>query len=101
MVNKKLKGFSEMFVIVRTYSAGVHCGEMINHQGREVLLANARRIWRWRGANSLHELSKRGCDFEYSRISEPVAEIRLMEAIEIITCEDAARENLSQSRWGN
>ncbi|MBX9623820.1 MAG: hypothetical protein K2X82_08390 [Gemmataceae bacterium] len=34
------------FVIVRTYSAGVHCGTLIEQAGTAARLANARRIVR-------------------------------------------------------
>jgi hypothetical protein len=87
------------FVIVRTFSAGVHCGLLIFQQGKEVHLRDARRIWRWRGANTLNEVSIKGVSDDYSRISEPVERIELTEAIEIIPCTDIARENLSRSRW--
>lgn len=87
------------FVIVRTYSAGVHCGELLSRSGKEATLGNVRRIWRWRGANSLNELSLRGANMEWTRISEPVEENTLTEVIEVIPCTDEARENLTQSRW--
>ena len=35
------------FVIVRTYSAGVHAGTLASQAGKEVTLTNARRIWLW------------------------------------------------------
>lgn len=89
------------FVIVRTYSAGVHCGFLSFQNGKEVHLVNARRIWRWRGANTLHEISLRGVDETYSRISEPVDRIELLEAIEIIPCTNEAQENLIRSRWND
>ena len=47
-------------VLVRTYSAGVHVGTLVSREGRDVVLADARRIWSWRGANTLHEISLRG-----------------------------------------
>jgi hypothetical protein len=87
------------FVLVRTYSAGVHCGTLEHRDGRECRLSSARRIWRWRGANSLHELSLRGADMDWTRISEPVESIDLTEAIEIIPCTPEAEKNLSNSRW--
>lgn len=62
-------------------------------------LADARRVWRWRGANSLHELSLRGAAKEYTRISEPVEQILLLDAIEVIPCTAEAEKNLRQSRW--
>lgn len=35
-------------VVVRTYSAGVHVGTLSEREGKEVMLVDARRIWRWR-----------------------------------------------------
>jgi hypothetical protein len=87
------------FVVVRTYSAGVHVGTLVKHAGREVVLANARRVWRWRGANSLNELALKGAAEDYTRISEPVAEITLTEATEVIPATKEAAANLSRSRW--
>lgn len=87
------------FVVVRTRSAGVHVGYVDTIEGQRVRLLDARRVWRWRGANTLHELSKTGCDDTYSRISEPVQVIDLLDALEVIPCESAAAANLSRSRW--
>lgn len=87
------------FCIVRTYSAGVHCGTLIESAGTAVRLTDARRIWRWQGAFTLHEMSIHGCA-EESRISEPVPEILLTQAIEIIPCSLTAAANLSRSRNG-
>lgn len=88
------------FVLVRTYSAGVHCGILRECNGTAVLLSDARRIWRWRGANTCSEISLRGVDHDYTRISEPVHRILLTQAIEVILCTETARANLVQSRWG-
>jgi hypothetical protein len=86
------------FVLVRTYSAGVHVGTLKSHAGTQVELTDARRIWRWYGANTLNEISQKGVG-DSSKISEAVPTIALTEAIELIPCSDVARENLSQSRW--
>ena len=86
------------FVLVRTRSAGVHCGTLLE-LGSVVQLEDARRIWRWRGANTLNELSISGCDNEWSRISEPVRVQTLLDAIEVIACEEPSIESLSRSRW--
>ena len=85
-------------VLVRTYSAGVHVGTLVSREGRDVVLADARRIWSWRGANTLHEISLRGVGAG-SRISEAVGRIELTEAIEVIDCAAAAVESLSRSVW--
>ncbi len=87
------------FVLVRTYTAGVHCGVLVESNGTAVLLEAARRIWRWRGANSLHEMSLNGCAMEHTRISEPVDRILLTQATEILICTPKAKANLIRSRW--
>lgn len=92
------------FVVIRTRSAGVHCGVLRQcHAGHCTVaeLSVARRIWRWRGANSLHEVSLRGVSQDWSRISEPVEAIFLTEVVEVIPCTPEAEANLSQSRWAN
>lgn len=89
------------FVLVRTYSAGVHCGTLADCSGTVVVLTDARRVWRWKGANSLNELSIHGCDEEYSRISESVPKIMLTQGIEVIPCSPKAQKNLSRSRWAS
>jgi hypothetical protein len=90
----------KQFVIVRTRDAGVHCGTLENiSDGGSVTLSDARRIWRWRGANTLNELSQQGAANDWTRISEPVPDILIIGACEVITCSAVARENLTQSRW--
>lgn len=84
--------------LIRTYSAGVHAGELVKHDGQAVTLKNAVRIWRWSGANTLHELALHGPDQDYSRISEAVPEITLTEAIELIPIADEARSAFAP-RW--
>lgn len=86
------------FVIVRTYSAGVHAGELKSREGKEVVLTDAQRIWYWKGANTLHEIALRGVG-PGSKISERVGEIALTEAIEIIAATDEARDNLRGAKW--
>ena len=71
-------------VLVRTYSAGVHIGTLVKREGREVELANARRLWSWKGAFSLNEVTTKGINRKDSRISVAVPTITLIEAIEII-----------------
>lgn len=87
-------------VLVRTRSAGVHFGKLYSKKGTNVVLTDSTRIWRWKGANTLNELSIIGAAEDYTRISHPVEVIELTEAIEIIPCKEKAIENLSRSRWG-
>lgn len=89
------------FCVVRTFSAGVHVGTLAECSGTAVLLTDARRLWRWRGANSLNEIASSGVTEDYTRISEPVDRILLTQAIEVIPCSPKAKQNLTRSRWGS
>ena len=83
------------YVIVRTYSAGVFAGNLIQRKGKEVQLENARRIWYWKGANSLSDLALNGVDCpDECKFSPPIS-VTLTEAIEIITVSEKAKKNIS------
>ena len=73
------------FVLIRTYSAGVHFGTLTHREGQEVHLKNARRLWSWNGALSLSEVATTGITIKDSKISVPVDEIILPQAVEIIS----------------
>jgi hypothetical protein len=82
-------------VIIRTYSAGVHYGELSEKDGNEVILKNAHRIWYWKTPNkgiSLSEVANAGLDKE-SKVCSPVESIWL-EAIEIIPCTKEAIKSI-------
>lgn len=70
-------------VIVRTYSAGVHIGEIESKDGIEITLKNARRLWSWSKAFTLSAVATKGVDRSNSRISVSVPKITL-QWIEII-----------------
>lgn len=83
-----------MYVIVRTYSAGCFAGELMARDGKEVQLANARRLWSWAGAASLSQLAAEGTS-QPLRCKFPAAvDVVLTEAIEVITVTDAARKSI-------
>ena len=86
----KHKIMNGKFVLIRTYSAGVHFGTMISREGQEVHLSNARRLWSWSGALSLSEIASKGIDLKNSKVSVPVDEIILTQAIEIIPISKAS-----------
>lgn len=83
------------YVIVRTYSAGVHAGNLVSHKDKLVVLKNARRLWYWDGAATLSQLAMEGtknpsnCKFPCE-----VNEITLTEAIEIIPCTKQAQKSI-------
>ena len=82
-------------VIIRTYSAGCWFGRLSSKEGREVILKNARRMWRWHAAEgiSLSGCAIHGIRQEKSKIVEQVDSVWL-EAIEIIPCTDTAADSI-------
>lgn len=88
-------------VLVRTYSAGVHFGTPGKLKGRELTLTNARRIWQWYGAKTLHEIATSGIDEARSRVSVPVASITLTEVIEVIPMTASAVASLERCKWAS
>jgi hypothetical protein len=92
---KKAIASKTRYVIVRTYTAGVFAGELISRKGKEVVLANARRLWYWAGAASLSQLAVSGtsrprdCKFPIE-----VSQVELTEAIEILDVTAAAEASI-------
>lgn len=83
--------------MVRTYSAGVFAGTLEERNGKEVRLSNARRIWFWAGAASLSQLAMSGTSVPSKcKFPEPVLEVLLTEAIEIIPITDMAKSTIDR-----
>lgn len=95
---KKQESAPSELTLVRTNNAGVHFGELVSAEKGIVVLKNAKRIWRWRGANTLNEAATHGVDEEYTRISEAVSSVTLLDAIEMMPITFAAALTL-ESRW--
>lgn len=77
--------------IIRTYSAGVWFGVVSEKAGNEVIVVNARRMWRWHAAESisLSAVAIHGIKEKQSKIAEAVGSVWL-EAVELIPCTDKA-----------
>lgn len=83
------------YVMIRTYSAGVHCGYLKERDGKEVTLLESVRIWKWSGAASLSQLSQEGTNDESGcKFAIPVVKTILTEAIEVITMTEKAKESI-------
>lgn len=84
------------YVIVRTYSAGVFAGTLKSREGREVVLTNARRLWYWKGAASLSQLSVDGVKYpDECKFPCEVPEVTLLEAIEILPVSEKAKASIA------
>lgn len=88
------------FVIIRTYSAGVHFGYLASHEGKCVTLHQSRRVHYWQGAASLSQMAIDGIgNPKNSRVAMEVPSITLTEAIEIIPAEQARINLENQPVW--
>ena len=82
-------------VIIRTYSAGVWFGRLKEKSGNEVILTEARRMWRWwaKESISLSGVALHGIKQEKSRIAGAVESVWL-QSIEIIPISGKAAESI-------
>ncbi len=85
------------WVVVRTYSAGVHYGRLYRRDGKECVLTHARRIWKWEGANSLHQVCLDGPTGGMISVVLPWA--LLTEVIEYLPLMEGARARLDALEW--
>lgn len=84
------------WVLIRTYSAGVHFGVLKRRDGKEVELTTARRIWYWDGAASLSQLAVDGVSKPSNcKFSVVTPSITLTEAIEVIPCTHKAVKSIN------
>lgn len=83
------------YVVIRTYSAGVHAGYLKKREGKEVTLVNSRRLYYWEGAFTLSTVATKGVSRpENCKFPGEVPEIILTEAIEIIPCTEFAKNSI-------
>ena len=79
------------YCIVRTYSAGVFAGNLVKQDGKCGTVKNVRRIWYWKGANSLSQLAAEGVkNPSECKFAMEIEEVRLTEIIEVIPCTKAS-----------
>lgn len=90
------------FVLIRARSAGVHFGTLrrfeIAGEIATAELTQARRLWHWKGARTLHEVSLHGVK-EGSKVSEAVARIAVLGVIEVLFPTPEARRTLEADTW--
>lgn len=94
-VNASLNSMIGKKCIFRSYSSGVHYGELVEKDGKEVIIKNARRLWYWKTTNkgiSLNEVALTGLAKD-SKVCAAVDAI-WFEAIEIIPCTKEAIKNI-------
>jgi len=83
----------------RTYSAGVHFGELVEMQDKKAIVKDSRRVYYWEGACSLSQLSNDGSkNISSCKIAQSLDEILLTEVIEVIPMRSKAIESLNSAK---
>lgn len=81
-------------VLVRTYSAGVHIGDLVAVDGMECHLKNALRLWKWEGGGlSLSAVANNG--IKGGRLNE-TKEVYLTNCIEFIPTTEKAEKTFEK-----
>lgn len=84
-------------VIIRGDRSGVEFGELVEQNGSEVTLKNARRLWYWNGAASLSQLATDGTKrHQDCKFTVTVSSITILDAVEIIPCTDKAIKSIEE-----
>ena len=82
-------------VIIRGDRSGVFFGTLESRTGREVKLSDCRRLWYWSGAASISQIAASGVNNpESCKFTVVVAEIEILDAIEVISCLEAAVKSI-------
>ncbi len=91
-------GFIGKKVIVRTYSAGVWFGTVAEKEGNEIILSNARRMWKWWAAQSisLSGVAQHGIKQSESKICPAVSSVWL-QPIEILSLTEICIETIESA----
>ena len=85
------------YCMVRTYSAGVFAGYVERRHGKEIVLRQARRIWKWAGEASLSQLATDGTnDPDGCKFPGAVDRVILPEVIEIIPMTGKAKKSIDE-----
>lgn len=86
--------FVGRYVLLRCYSAGVHCGWLVSQDGDQAVLREARRLWSWTAKDGIALSGVAIHGLKAGKVDTLVPEIALTGVIETIPCSDAARESI-------
>jgi hypothetical protein len=87
------------YVIVRSGQSGVWCGQLVSREGDIVTLNAARKIWRWRGANTTSDIARTGIEQSYSRVAPPVDGAIVLGVCEVLPATADAVASVAKCGW--
>lgn len=71
-------------VLVRDDKAGVHVGTLVELTPQSVALSQARKIWYWYGASSVHGIAAHGLSQSLSKVAPVVSEVVSFHPCEVV-----------------
>lgn len=92
------KNFVGQKVLIRTYAAGVHVGELVGNEKNECILRDSRRInyFKCKKGTSLSSISQYGLDERESLVTNTVPYIHLIGVVEIIPLSKEAIDSIAK-----
>lgn len=86
---------NNQYSIIRGDRSGVFFGVVLSREGQEVVIGECRRLWYWDGAASISQLAVDGTSRpSRCKFSVAVAELTVLDAIEIIPCTAKAVDSI-------
>lgn len=100
-INKEANKMDNTYYIVRCDRSGVFAGNIVERNGQEVTMSDARCLWYWDGAASLMQLAKDGTsDPRNCKFTVSVDSLTVLDAIEILPCTKTAEKSIrSVKEW--
>ena len=89
-------------VLVRDNMAGVHMGELVSFDPatKTCELKQARKVWYWYGAASVHGIAARGLDRDRSKVCPVVETVVSCDVVEVVLCsEEGAASVMGAPEW--
>lgn len=85
------------YTVIRSRDSGCWAGYLESHDGDQVELVNARRLWYWDGAATLSQLAMEGVKRPKNcKFPMPVAKVTIVGVCEIISATEMARSSIAE-----
>lgn len=92
-----MKNLINKHVIVRSHEAGVFFGILIAKKGTEITLKNARKFFRFSGANTVEDIATKGAlNVNDCKLTISVSEIVISNFVQILPCTKKAIDQIKK-----
>ncbi len=93
--------FEGKYCLVCGQNSGIYVGEVAKHNGAEMLLKNARRIYCWSGAATVVQIAAEGVKNPgKTKFTMRVGEIGLFDVVSVMPCTEKAQKAIEElNEW--